>query len=96
LGGGGEVGGYGINGAVGTGPLGLSFIFALGSIGVYGFIVGGWSSDSKFSLLGSMRTCAQLVSYEVALSLSVIGVIMISKSLDLSAIERRVASLNAS
>ena len=67
-------------------PIGLIVFFALGSIGVYGFIVGGWASDSKFSLLGSMRTCAQLVSYEVSLSLSVIGVIMISRSLDLSEI----------
>jgi NADH-quinone oxidoreductase subunit H len=81
-----EIHGYQINGAVATVPIGLIVIFALGSIGVYGFIVGGWASDSKFSLLGSMRTCAQLVSYEVSLSLSVIGVIMISRSLDLSAI----------
>ncbi len=81
-----EIHGYQIDGAVATVPIGLIVIFALGSIGVYGFIVGGWASDSKFSLLGSMRTCAQLVSYEVSLSLSVIGVIMIARSLDLSAI----------
>ncbi len=81
-----EVGGYEINGAVATVDIGLIIVFALGSIGVYGFIVGGWASESKFSLLGSMRTCAQLVSYEVSLSLSVIGVIMISESLNLSSI----------
>ena len=81
-----EVEGYTINGAVAAVPIGLIVIFALGSIGVYGFIVGGWASDSKFSLLGSMRTCAQLVSYEVSLSLSVIGVIMLARSLDLTAI----------
>lgn len=81
-----EIRGYTIDGAVATVPIGLIVIFALGSIGVYGFIVGGWASDSKYSLLGSMRTCAQLVSYEVSLSLSVIGVIMIARSLDLSAI----------
>ncbi len=81
-----EIQGYEINGAVAEVPIGLIVIFALGSIGVYGFIVGGWASESKFSLLGSMRTCAQLVSYEVSLSLSVIGVIMLSRSLDLSAI----------
>ena len=46
-------------------PISLILIFALGSIGIYGFIVGGWASDSKYSILGSMRTCAQLVSYEV-------------------------------
>src|SRR5262249_55220761 len=65
-------------------PIGLILIFALGSVGVYGFIVGGWASDSKFSLLGSMRTCAQLVSYEVSLSLSVLGVIIMGTSLNLS------------
>jgi NADH-quinone oxidoreductase subunit H len=81
-----EVSGYRINGAVAEVPIGLIIIFALGSIGVYGFIVGGWASDSKYSLLGSMRTCAQLVSYEVSLSLSVLGVIMIAQSLDLQAI----------
>jgi NADH-quinone oxidoreductase subunit H len=81
-----EIHGYTIDGAVATVPIGLIVIFALGSVGVYGFIVGGWASDSKFSMLGSMRTCAQLVSYEVSLSLSVIGVIMIARSLDLSAI----------
>jgi NADH-quinone oxidoreductase subunit H len=81
-----EIQGYEINGAIAEVPIGLIVIFALGSIGVYGFIVGGWASESKFSLLGSMRTCAQLVSYEVSLSLSVIGVIMLSRSLDLTAI----------
>jgi NADH-quinone oxidoreductase subunit H len=50
---------------------------------VYGFIVGGWSSDSKYSLLGSMRTCAQLVSYEVSLALSVLGVVIMAESLSL-------------
>ena len=65
-------------------PIALLFIFALGSIGVYGFIVGGWASDSKYSLLGSMRTCAQLVSYEVSLALSVLGVVLMGKSLALT------------
>ena len=58
-------------------------IFALGSIGIYGFIVGGWASDSKYSMLGSMRTCAQLVSYEVSLALSVLGVVIMGRSLNL-------------
>jgi len=80
------VNGWHINGVVADVPIALILVFALGSIGVYGFIVGGWASDSKFSLLGSMRTCAQLVSYEVSLSLSVIGVILLAKSLNLSAI----------
>ncbi|HSC92244.1 MAG TPA: NADH-quinone oxidoreductase subunit NuoH [Gaiellaceae bacterium] len=65
-------------------PIALIFVFALGSIGVYGFIVGGWASDSKYSLLGSMRTCAQLVSYEVSLALSVLGVVIMGQSLALT------------
>jgi NADH-quinone oxidoreductase subunit H len=77
---------YHVNGAVANVSIGLILIFALGSLGIYGFIVGGWASESKFSLLGSMRTCAQLVSYEVALSLSVLGVVLMGQSLNLSAI----------
>ncbi len=72
-----------IDGAVANVPIGLILIFALGSIGVYGFIIGGWVSDNKFSLLGSMRTCAQLVSYEVSLALAVLGVVMMGRSLSL-------------
>jgi NADH-quinone oxidoreductase subunit H len=74
---------YDITGEIINVPISLIFIFALGSLGVYGFIVGGWSSDSKYALLGSMRTCAQLVSYEVALALSVLGVVLMSGSLSL-------------
>jgi NADH-quinone oxidoreductase subunit H len=64
-------------------------IFALGSVGIYGFIVGGWASESKFSILGTMRTCAQLVSYEVSLALSVLGVVILGRSLDLQEIVHR-------
>ncbi|HZC28471.1 MAG TPA: complex I subunit 1 family protein, partial [Gaiellaceae bacterium] len=77
---------YHVNGEVVNVPIALILIFALGSIGIYGFIVGGWASESKYSLLGSMRTCAQLVSYEVSLSLSVLGVVLMGQSLNLSAI----------
>jgi NADH-quinone oxidoreductase subunit H len=76
-----EIGGYQVNGYVADLPIALLLIFAVGSLGVYGFIVGGWASDSKFSLLGSMRTCAQLVSYEVSLALSVLGVVIMAGSL---------------
>jgi NADH-quinone oxidoreductase subunit H len=75
-----------VTGYVADIPIALVFMFAIGSLGVYGFIVGGWSSDSKYSLLGSMRTCAQLVSYEVALALSVLGVVIMAKSLSLTQI----------
>jgi len=74
---------YHVNGVIANVPISLILIFALGSIGIYGFIVGGWASESKFSLLGSMRTCAQLVSYEVSLALSVLGVVITAGSLSL-------------
>ncbi len=73
-----------IQGAVANVPISLILIFALGSIGIYGFIVGGWASDSKYAMLGSMRTCAQLVSYEVSLALSVLGVVLMGRSLNLT------------
>jgi NADH-quinone oxidoreductase subunit H len=81
-----EVAGYEITGQIVDVPIALILVFALGSLGIYGFIVGGWASDSKYSLLGSMRTCAQLVSYEVSLALSVLGVILMAHSLSLTEI----------
>ena len=83
-GGGWEIAGYTVTGYVIDVPISLLLIFALGSIGIYGFIIGGWASESKYSLLGSMRTCAQLVSYEVSLALAVLGVILMSGSLSLT------------
>src|SRR5438034_974384 len=68
-----HIAGYDISGEIADVPISLILIFALGALGVYGFIVGGWASDSKYALLGSMRTCAQLVSYEVGLALAVLG-----------------------
>ncbi len=73
-----------VNGQVLDVPIALILVFALGSIGIYGFIVGGWASESKYALLGSMRTCAQLVSYEVSLALSVLGVVLMGQSLQLT------------
>jgi NADH-quinone oxidoreductase subunit H len=59
----------------------LLFVAALGSLGFYGLLIGGWASGSKYSLLGGMRAIAQLVSYEVAFTLAVIGVVIHSGSL---------------
>lgn len=72
------VGLYGID--VGIGPL---YVFALGSIAFYGLVLGGFASGSKYSYLGAMRAAAQLISYEVAMGLSLVGVIMITGSLSL-------------
>jgi NADH-quinone oxidoreductase subunit H len=79
-----EILGYQVNGYIVDVPISLLLFFALGSVGIYGFIVGGWASESKYSLLGSMRTCAQLVSYEVSLALTVLGVILMAGSLSLT------------
>jgi NADH-quinone oxidoreductase subunit H len=75
--------GHHVNGEVVNVPISLILIFALSSLGIYGFIVGGWASDSKYSLLGSMRTCAQMVSYEVSLTFAVLGVVITAGSLSL-------------
>ncbi|MFL5895548.1 MAG: NADH-quinone oxidoreductase subunit NuoH [Thermoleophilaceae bacterium] len=64
-------------------PIGVLYMFAWGSIAFYGFLLGGWASGSKFSFLGSMRSAAQLISYEVSLGLALLGVVMMSQSLSL-------------
>jgi NADH-quinone oxidoreductase subunit H len=66
--------------------IGLLFVFAIGSLGVYGVILGGWASNNKYSLLGGLRSSAQLVSYEIPLGLSVIGVLLFSGSLRMETI----------
>src|SRR5947207_1391188 len=66
--------GYYIRGVVVNVPISLILIFALGSIGIYGFIVGGWASELKYVILGSMRTCAHLVCFEVLIVLAALGV----------------------
>ncbi len=63
--------------------VGILVVLAASSIGVYGIILGGWSSNSKFSLLGSLRSSAQLISYELALGLAVIAVVLTAGSLSL-------------
>jgi len=63
--------------------IGLLYFFAFGSIAFYGLMLGGWASGSKYSFLGSMRAAAQLVSYEVAIGLSLLGVAMTAGSLSL-------------
>jgi NADH-quinone oxidoreductase subunit H len=75
---GGNLGLYGIDVSIG-----LLYFLAFGSLAFYGLMLGGWSSGSKYSFLGSMRSAAQLISYEVALGLSLLGVAMTAGSLSL-------------
>jgi NADH-quinone oxidoreductase subunit H len=62
--------------------IGLMFLFAITSIGVYGVALAGWSSNSKYPLLGGLRSSAQMISYEVALTLSVVGVVLLAGTLN--------------
>ncbi len=66
--------------------LGMVFIFAITSLTVYGIILGGWASNNKYSALGSLRASAQVVSYEIPLGMSVVGLALLSHSLNLETI----------
>jgi NADH-quinone oxidoreductase subunit H len=66
--------------------IGLVFIFAVGSLAVYGVILGGWASNNKYSALGSLRASAQVVSYEIPLGMSVLGVVLLTGTLNVEQI----------
>lgn len=66
--------------------IGILYILAITSLGVYGVVIGAWASNNKYSLLGGLRSSAQMISYELTLGLAIIGVIMISESLSLRTI----------
>ncbi len=71
--------------------VGMLYVLAVGSIAVYGVILGGWASNNKYSFLGSLRSSAQLIAYELPLGLGVLGVVLAAGSLDLNEIIRRQA-----
>ena len=64
--------------------VGILYILAMASLGVYGVVLGGWASNNKYALLGGIRASAQMISYELSLGLSLVGVLMISESLRLN------------
>lgn len=66
--------------------VGVLFVLGITSVGVYGIALAGWSSNSKYSLMGGLRSSAQMISYELAMGASVLGVVMLSQSLDLNQI----------
>jgi NADH-quinone oxidoreductase subunit H len=68
--------------------IGLLFILAITSLGVYGIVLGGWASNSKYPLIGAMRSAAQMISYELSLTLSIIGVLLVSNTLSLDGLIR--------
>lgn len=71
--------------------VGLLYVFALSSLGVYGVALGGWASNSKYSLLGGIRGSAQMISYELALGLSLVPIVMLARSFSLVDIVRAQA-----
>jgi NADH-quinone oxidoreductase subunit H len=73
--------------------IGVLYILAMTSLGVYGITLSGWSSNNKYSLLGGLRSSAQLISYELSMGLSVVGVIMVAGSLQLDRIVEAQAGL---
>jgi NADH-quinone oxidoreductase subunit H len=68
--------------------VGVLFVFGVASLGVYGIVLAGWSSNNKYSLLGGLRSSAQLISYELSMGLSVVGVLILAGSLSLVDIVR--------
>jgi NADH-quinone oxidoreductase subunit H len=71
---------------IGQIDVGVLFVLGITSVGVYGIALAGWSSNSKYSLMGGLRSSAQMISYELAMGASVIGVVMLAGTLDLNGI----------
>jgi NADH-quinone oxidoreductase subunit H len=74
-------------------PIGILFYFAFGALAFYALLLGGWGSGSKYSFLGAMRSAAQLISYEIALGLSLLGVVIQAQSLSMTEIVSGQGSL---
>ncbi len=81
-----EIGGYTMRLQVADLNVGVLFIFAVGAMSVYGIAFGGWASNNKFSLLGGLRSSAQMISYEIPLGLALVSVLMTSGSVSLNEI----------
>ena len=72
-------------------PIGFLFILAISSLGVYGIVLAGWSSNNKYSLLGGLRSSAQMISYEIAMGMSTIPVLLLAGNVSLSKIVNQQA-----
>lgn len=78
-----SIGGTRVQGVVADLPVGVLYLFAMSSLAVYGVVLGGWASNSKYSLLGGIRGAAQMISYELSLGLSLAPVVMLCGSFSL-------------
>ncbi|HRA72694.1 MAG TPA: NADH-quinone oxidoreductase subunit H, partial [Flavobacterium sp.] len=74
--------------------VGILYIFGIVSIGVYGIMIGGWASNNKFSLIGAVRASSQMVSYEVAMGLSIVALLMMTGTLSLKEISVQQSGMN--
>jgi NADH-quinone oxidoreductase subunit H len=84
---------WGTGGYVTDVNIALLFVVAVSSVGVLGIILGGWASNSKYPLLGALRSAAQMVSYEVAMGFAIIGVLLVANSLSLVEIVQKQRSM---
>lgn len=84
-----QIGDHTLNFQVADLNVGLLYIFAIASLGVYGIIMGGWASNNKYAMLGSLRSSSQMISYELSMGLSVIGIIMAFSSVHLGEIAQQ-------
>ncbi len=87
------IAGYTINFYLADVNVAVLYLLAIGSLGVYGIVLGGWSANSKYSLLGGLRSTAQMISYEVSLGLALVGVLMISGTLSLTQIVQQQSTV---
>lgn len=83
------IGGYRIDMVISDLNVGILYLFALSSLSVYGIVLAGWSSNSKYSLLGGLRSSAQMISYEIGLGLSLVGVLMLSGTFSIAEIVKQ-------
>src|ERR671939_1886661 len=72
-------------------PIGFLYILALASLGVYGIVLAGWASNNKYSLLGGLRSSAQMISYEIAMGMSTIPVLILAGNVSLSQVVNQQA-----
>jgi NADH-quinone oxidoreductase subunit H len=88
-----NVAGYVINFYIANVNVGVLYLLAIGSLGVYAIVLGGWGSNNKYSILGALRSAAQMVSYEVSLGLALVGVLMMSGTLNVVDIVEKQGSI---